>query len=51
MLTRLMWRIICAQALGSHTRDWYAWDSMGIARCLHCQRPMPEPDLPPRPRL
>jgi hypothetical protein len=50
MLTLLLWRFICAHILGSHTRDWGCWDEMGIARCLHCRRPMPEPEWR-RPRL
>jgi hypothetical protein len=51
MLTLLIWRLICAHILGHHTRDWHTWDSMGIARCLHCHRTMPTPDQPPRVRL
>lgn len=51
MLTRLLWRLACPLVFTNHTRDWYAWDSMGLARCLHCHRTMPKPDLPPRARL
>lgn len=51
MLTSLVWRLICAHILGSHTRDWYSYDALGISRCLHCRKQMPTPDLPPRHRL
>jgi hypothetical protein len=51
MLTLLLWRLICTHLLGAHTRDWYLWDSQGIARCLHCRRPMPEPSQQPRHKL
>lgn len=52
MFSRLFWRyIICPRFLSSHTRDWYAWDSMGLSRCMHCRSSMPEPSIARRHRL
>lgn len=51
MLTLLLWRFICAHIIGGHTRDWHAYDAMGLSRCLHCRREMTPPPLARRERL
>lgn len=52
MLSRLFWRhIVCPRLLTGHTRDWFAWDSMGLSRCLHCRAEMPAPAIERRTRL
>lgn len=52
MFSRLFWRFIaCPHFNGGCKRDWFAFDAMGLSRCMHCHKAMVPPPVARRARL